>query len=63
MISYILNKQIDGQKIISDIQNLVSKENIDPKESENYILIIQIKKIGYTSTDHILKLNYNGESE
>lgn len=59
MLSYVLNKQIDGQKIISDIQDLVSKHNIDSSESENHILVIQIKKISYTSDNHILKITYN----
>lgn len=56
MLSYVLNKQIDANKIISDIQDLVSKQNIDPKDSENHILVIQIRKVSYTSTDHILKI-------
>lgn len=58
MLSYVLNKQIDANKIISDIQDLVSKQSIDPKDSENHILVIQIRKVSYTSTDHILKITH-----
>lgn len=59
MLSYVLNKKIDGNQIISDIQNLISWQNIETSESENYILVIQLKKISYTTSDYIPKLTYN----
>ena len=55
MLAYILNKQIDGKKILSDIQQLVSKETTD---GNDILLFIQIKRINYTTTDLIPKITH-----
>ena len=59
MIYYALNKNIEGNKILSDIQKLISK--YPQNELVNKILIVKLESI----TDHkgdnpILKVEYKG---
>jgi hypothetical protein len=59
MIYYALNKNIEGNKILSDIQKLISK--YPQNELVNKILIVKLESI----TDHkgdnpIPKLEYKG---
>jgi hypothetical protein len=56
MIVYKLDKTLDGQKILNDIQNLVNK--IQPQNNQDYLLTISIKTITTTDTSHIKKLEY-----
>jgi len=57
MIVYKLNQSINGEKILNDIQKLVSK--IPPhSNSENLLLVISVKTISSTDTSHIKKLEY-----
>jgi|LakMenE18May11ns_1017448.scaffolds.fasta_scaffold9747482_2 hypothetical protein len=57
MICYKLDKNIDGNKILQDIQKLISKNsNIDNKE---IVLVISIKQITNHSGDSLIpKLEY-----
>lgn len=54
MLTYSLNKQIDSQKLLENIQNLINKS--DP--TKDRIMIIQIKNIDQESRAHILKLEH-----
>ena len=57
MIAYRLDKNIDGQKILADIQNLVQK--FMQKESGKIpILYIDIRSITREDTSLIPKLEY-----
>jgi hypothetical protein len=57
MICYKLDKNIDGNKILQDIQKLVSKNSNE--NNEEIILVISIKKITNHSGDSLLpKLEY-----
>lgn len=55
MLAYKLDKQLNGKKILNDIQNLVNKYNSKIQEK---ILVIQIKDISMDSTAHIPKIEY-----
>ncbi len=57
MIVYKLNQSINGEKILNDIQKLVSKIPPDNK-SENLLLVISVKTISSTDTSHIKKLEH-----
>lgn len=53
-VYYKLDKNLDGNRIIQDIKNLLSRrENLS-----NSILEIRIKTIEYTDTSMIPKLEY-----
>jgi hypothetical protein len=60
MLAYVLNKQIDGKKILSDIQQLVSKETTD---GNDILLFIQIKRINYTTNDLIPKITHQSTND
>jgi len=56
-ICYKLDKNLDGNKIIQDIKNLLSgRENLS-----NSLLEIHIRTIAYEDTSHIPKLEYKHE--
>jgi len=58
-VYYRLNKEIDSNRIIQDIKNLLSgRENLS-----NSILEIRIKSIEYEDTSHIPKLEYKKTPE
>jgi hypothetical protein len=57
MIVYKLNQSINGEKILNDIQKLVSEIPLDSK-SENLLLVISLKTISLTDTSHIKKLEH-----
>jgi hypothetical protein len=60
MIYYRLNKSIDGNKILQDIQKLVSKNS--NTDNEEMILVISVKKITNNSGDSLIpKLEYKGQ--
>ena len=57
MIAYRLDKNIDGQKILDDIQNLVQK--FMQKEADQIpILYIDIRSITQDDTSMIPKIEY-----
>lgn len=59
MLTYSLNKQIDSQKLLSDIQELINKSIIG---NNNYIMKIQIVPIAYEDTGLIPKLEVKYDS-
>ena len=57
MIYYNLNKNLDGNKILSDIQKLISQHQ--QNELSNKVLVVKIESISdYTMDSPILKLEY-----
>lgn len=54
MLAYCLNKDLNGQKILSDIQKLIDKSVKSPSS----ILVIQIKEIVTETSDLIPKIEY-----
>lgn len=54
-VSYNLNKDINGEIILRDIQKLIQK-NVKP--NNEYILTISIKPISYTTNELIPRLEY-----
>jgi len=57
MIAYSLNKNIDGQKILQDIQKLINKYS-NNHTSKQLILTIRVNEIAQDNDDYILKLEY-----
>lgn len=55
MLAYKLNQQIDGNKLLQTIQKYIS-QNV--KNDKEYLLVIKIQEISYSSDDHIAKLEY-----
>jgi len=56
MLAYVLNKNIDGQKLLQDIHDLINNYPKDKKDS--LVLTIRLTKIEKDSTAHIPKLEY-----
>lgn len=56
MLAYKLNQQIDGEKLLKSIQQLVQKSVVDP--NKEYVLIIKIENIAYDDNSAIPKLEY-----
>lgn len=54
-VSYSLNKDINGEIILRDIQKLIQK---NVKLNNEYILTISIKPISYTTNELIPRLEY-----
>lgn len=60
-LAYILNKEVSADKIIKDIQKLVSK--IPKDEIVNSVLTISLEKItDYAGDNPIPKITYEGDS-
>lgn len=55
MLAYILNQNIDGNKLLSDIQKLISKFQQD-NPNDTPILVVDIKSVSYEDTSLIPKL-------
>lgn len=55
MLAYALDKPIDGNKLLQDIQNLIQKQN---GSGIQMILVIKLQEIVSDSTSHIPKLEY-----
>lgn len=58
MLAYVLDKPIDGNKLLQDIQNLIQKQN---GSGVPMILVIKLQEIVSDSTSHIPKLEYKPE--
>jgi len=58
MLAYALNKTIDSQKLLMDIQNLINNYPKEPNDS--LVLSIRITKIEQDTSEHIPKLEYKG---
>lgn len=54
MLAYQLDKQLSGEKILTDIQQLVHKNVTD--SNKKYMLVVRVQEINYESTAHILKI-------
>jgi hypothetical protein len=52
-----LNKQIDANRLLQQIQNLINKTSVTPDS----ILQISILSVGYDNSEIIPKLEYKGE--
>lgn len=57
MLAYRLDKQIPAEKIIQDIQKLVSSRS---DENDSLVLVITLNKITNTDTTLIPKIEYKG---
>ena len=55
MLAYVLDKPIDGNKLLQDIQNLIQKES---GSDGSMILVVKIQRVSHESTSHILKLEH-----
>ena len=55
MLAYTLDKPIDGNKLLQDIQNLIQKQN---SAGVQMILVIKLQEIVSDNTSHIPKLEY-----
>jgi len=58
MIAYVLNENIDAQKLIRDIQNLINKTVTTTRSERGFLLKIEIKPISYDDNSAIPKLTY-----
>ena len=56
MLAYVLNRTIDSQKLLQDIQNLINNYPKEPNDS--LVLSIRITKIEQDTSEHIPKLEY-----
>jgi late competence protein required for DNA uptake (superfamily II DNA/RNA helicase) len=54
MLAYSLNKNVDGQKILVDIQQMIEKRM--KETSEQLILVIDLKTINSETNDLMPKL-------
>lgn len=57
MIMYTLNKDINGQKLLEDIQKMV--QNKLSQTSSQLVLVIDVKEVVQDSDVHIPKITYN----
>lgn len=55
MLAYRLDQQIDGNKLLNDIQKLISKSI---KQNVESYLIIRVQEISYTNNNLIPKIEY-----
>jgi|LakMenEpi03Aug12_release.lakeMendotaPanAssembly.Ray.scaffolds.fasta_scaffold3727278_1 hypothetical protein len=60
MLAYVLNQNIDGNKLLGDIQKLISSfqqnyPNVQP------ILIVEVKSVSYEDTSMIPKLEVKNQ--
>ena len=59
MLAYALDKPIDGNKLLQDIQNLIQKES---GSGDSMVLVVKLQKVSYESTSHIPKLEYKPDA-
>jgi hypothetical protein len=59
MLAYKLNinHQIDGNRLLQNIQELIQKSVVDA--DKEYILVIKVQNIGYDDNSAIPKLEYH----
>ena len=55
MLAYTLDKPIDGNKLLVDIQNLIQKQS---GSGIQMVLVIKLQEVSYDNTSHILKLEH-----
>lgn len=59
MLAYKLNQNIDGEKLLKDIQKLILK-NIGP--DKEYLLVVKVQEINYDDNLSIPKLTYSNSN-
>lgn len=59
ILAYSLNKEIDGQQILRDIQSLISN---GPK-NKDLILVIKVKEVSIDINELIPKIEYKSETK
>lgn len=55
MLAYVLNQEISHQKLISDINKLLSKYNLN---EQTYVLVVRVESIESSNDSYIPKLEY-----
>jgi hypothetical protein len=55
MLAYVLNQDISQERVISDINKLLSKYNLS---EQTYVLVIRIESIESSTDCYIPKLEY-----
>jgi hypothetical protein len=55
MLAYSLHQQINGEKLLQDIQNMIQKE---ARSDVSLMLVIKLQEITSESTCHILKIEH-----
>jgi hypothetical protein len=58
MLYYVLNKNIEGEKILKDIERMVYNFSINNKTEQIPILCISLKSISYDDHTMIPKLEH-----
>mgnify|MGYP000002072284 CR=1 FL=1 len=61
MLSYVLNKSLDPNKIIADMTKLLD-EKIDRQSNKEYVLKVDICEITYTTNELIPKITHEPNS-
>lgn len=56
MLAYKLNSQIDGGKLLQDVQKLISNE---VKPTGEYVLVIKVQEIVYTEDASVPKIEHH----
>lgn len=59
MIAYVLNKEINGQKLLEDIQKLINSKVIENNNSESLVLVVDVRRIVEDNTSLIPKIEYH----
>lgn len=57
MLAYVLNQDISQERVVSDINKLLSKYNLS---EQTYVLVIRIESIESSTDCYIPKLEYKG---
>jgi hypothetical protein len=55
MLAYSLHQQINGEKLLQDIKNMIQKE---ARPNVSLMLVIKLQEITSESTCHILKIEH-----
>lgn len=56
MLAYCLNKNVNGESLLKDIQKLIDSKSKD--NTTNLVLVIDVREISKESTQHIAKIEY-----
>jgi len=59
MLAYKLSNNIDGNKLISDIQKLIQRSVQPSNQNIEHLLIITVKEITHDDNSLISKLEYH----
>jgi len=61
MLAYVLNQNIDGNKLLADVQKLISSFQKDNPNIQP-ILIVEVKSVTYEDTSMIPKLEFKNSN-